>query len=58
MKHSDLSIVVAGDKATEIEYLKEKLNIRDGEYFLINALTGENLDDVVKYLKDKYDNPK
>ena len=40
----------------EIEYLKEKLNIRDEEYFLINALTGENLDKVIYYLKDKYDN--
>ena len=40
----------------EIEYLKEKLNIKDEVYFLINALTGENLDKLVYYLKNKYDN--
>ncbi len=60
-KEGKIQIVILFNKmdlanSDEIEYLKEKLNIRDEEYFLINALTGENLDDVVKYLKDKYDN--
>jgi ethanolamine utilization protein EutP (predicted NTPase) len=60
-KEGKIQIVILFNKmdlanSDEIEYLKEKLNIGDEEFFLINALTGENLDDVVKYLKEKYDN--
>ncbi|GAI98828.1 unnamed protein product, partial [marine sediment metagenome] len=60
-KEGKIQIVILFNKmdlanSDEIEYLKEKLNIRDEEYFLINALTGENIDKVIFYLKDKYDN--
>ena len=60
-KEGKIQIVILFNKmdlanSDEIEYLKEKLNIGDEEYFLINALTGENLDKLIYYLKDKYDN--
>jgi len=38
----------------EIKYLEEKLNISDQEYFLTNALTGENLDKITKFIKSRY----
>jgi len=62
-KEGKIQIVILFNKmdlanSDEIEYLKEKLNIRDDEYFLVNALTGENIDKVIYYLKDKYDNSK
>ena len=39
---------------SEIEYLKDKLSLNEDDYFLTNALTGENLDDIVRYLEIKY----
>ncbi|MHA1670109.1 MAG: NOG1 family protein [Promethearchaeota archaeon] len=41
---------------TEINYLKEKLELNEGEFFITNALTGDNLNKVINYLKQKYDN--
>ncbi|MFX0137879.1 MAG: NOG1 family protein [Candidatus Hodarchaeota archaeon] len=41
-------------KESEILYLKEKLNLIDGQFFLTNALTGENLDILITYLKNRY----
>ncbi|MCJ7647845.1 MAG: 50S ribosome-binding GTPase [Candidatus Lokiarchaeota archaeon] len=41
---------------TEINYLKDKLNLNEGDYFMTNALTGDNLDTLINYLKQKYDN--
>jgi nucleolar GTP-binding protein len=38
----------------EINYIKEKLNLNGKNYFLTNALTGENLDHLIMYLKEKY----
>ena len=38
----------------EIESLKKVLNLKEGEYFLTNALKGENLDKVIDYLKNRY----
>ncbi len=38
----------------EIEYLKRKLQTKNNEFFLTNAMTGENLDKLIAYLKDKY----
>ena len=39
---------------SEIEYIKEKLNLNEQDYFLTNALTGENLDEIVGYLEIQY----
>lgn len=41
-------------KDSEIQYLKEKLNLKESEFYLTNALTGENLDKLVKDLKERY----
>jgi len=41
-------------KESEINYLKESLNLTDDEFYLTNALTGENLDKLIKVLKDRY----
>ena len=41
---------------TEIEYLKNKLNLKQDDYFLTNALTGENLDKIMEYLEQLYKN--
>ena len=40
--------------SSEIEYLKNKLNLKDEGFFLTNALTGENLDKISSYLKERY----
>ena len=41
-------------KDSEIVYLKEKLNLKDDEFYLTNALSGENLDTLINVLKDRY----
>ncbi len=41
---------------TEINYLKEKLNLNEGDFFMTNALTGDNVDKLIFYLKQKYEN--
>ncbi|MFW9874679.1 MAG: NOG1 family protein [Candidatus Thorarchaeota archaeon] len=41
-------------KDSEIIYLKEKLNLKDDEFHLTNALSGENLDKLIDVLKDRY----
>jgi len=38
----------------EIDYIKSKLQLSDEEYFLTNALTGENIDHLILYLKNRY----
>jgi nucleolar GTP-binding protein len=38
---------------SEIDYLIDKLNLTRGEYFLTNALTGENLDQLIIFLKNR-----
>lgn len=43
-------------KNSEIEYLINKLNLRENEFFLTNALTGENLDLIIIELKKRYSN--
>lgn len=40
--------------SSEIEYLEEILNLQGEDYFLTNALTGENLDKISSYLKERY----
>ncbi|MFX1410083.1 MAG: NOG1 family protein [Promethearchaeota archaeon] len=41
-------------KESEIEQLKIKLNLNDNEFYLTNALTGENLDILIKHLEKHY----
>ena len=43
---------LASDK--EINYLKEKAGLNNKNLILTNALTGENLDVIINYLKNKY----
>ncbi|MFX1328556.1 MAG: NOG1 family protein [Promethearchaeota archaeon] len=43
-------------KDSEIEYLSKKLNLKDNDFFLTNALTGENLDQLISELKKRYSN--
>ncbi|MFX1469526.1 MAG: NOG1 family protein [Promethearchaeota archaeon] len=43
-------------KDSEIEYLSKKLNLKDNDFFLTNALTGENLDQLIIELKKRYSN--
>ncbi|MFX1306988.1 MAG: NOG1 family protein [Promethearchaeota archaeon] len=43
-------------KNSEIEYLINKLNLRENEFFLTNALKGENLDLIIIELKKRYSN--
>ena len=40
--------------SSEIDYLKEKINLKEGNYFLTNALSGENLDKITLYLEKRY----
>ena len=43
-------------KDSEIEYLKNKLNLTQNDIILTNALTGENLDRISSFLKKQYVN--
>ena len=38
----------------EIEYIRDKLKLNEPDFFLTNALTGENLDKIVGYLEVQY----
>ncbi|NVM34107.1 MAG: 50S ribosome-binding GTPase [Candidatus Lokiarchaeota archaeon] len=42
-------------KDSEIQYLKEKLNLTDNEFYLTNALTGENMGKLINDLKERYE---
>ena len=41
-------------KDSEIQYLREKLNLNENEFYLTNALSGENLDKLISDLKERY----
>jgi nucleolar GTP-binding protein len=41
-------------KDSEILYLKEKLNLKENQFYLTNALTGENLERLIIDLKKRY----
>lgn len=41
-------------KESEIDFLKEKLNLYDSNLFLTNALTGENIDKIINLLIMRY----
>ena len=58
-KEGKIEIIIVMNKmdlasSNEIEYLKKNLLLKNGEFFLTNALTGENLDKLVTYLKTRY----
>lgn len=38
----------------DINYLRNKLNIKEEDFFLTNALTGENLDKLILYVNKRY----
>ena len=40
--------------SSEIEYLKKQLQIQEEDYYLTNALTGENLDQLISYFNNRY----
>ena len=42
-------------KDSELQYLKGKLNLKDTDFYLTNALTGENIDKLTKDLKVRYE---
>lgn len=42
-------------KDSEIRFLKEKLNLTENEFYLTNALTGENLPKLINDLKERYE---
>jgi len=41
-------------KDSEIVYLRDSLNLQDKEFYLTNALSGENLDKLIDDLKERY----
>jgi nucleolar GTP-binding protein len=41
-------------KESEINYLMEQMNLSETEFYLTNALTGENLEGLIENLKDRY----
>jgi nucleolar GTP-binding protein len=58
-KEGKINILIVFNKmdlasASEIEYLKQKLDINEGEYYLTNALTGENIENIISHLINRY----
>ena len=58
-KDGKIEIIIVFNKKdlanhSEIDYLTENLELREDEYFLTNALTGENLDKICVYLEKRY----
>ncbi|MFX0176797.1 MAG: GTPase, partial [Candidatus Hodarchaeota archaeon] len=58
-KEGKIEIIIVLNKkdlasSSEIDYLKNKLDLKQGEYYLTNALTGENLDQIISLLKVIY----
>ncbi|KKN58964.1 hypothetical protein LCGC14_0546950 [marine sediment metagenome] len=41
-------------KDSEINYLKEKLKLTDNDFYLTNAITGQNLDKLIESIKNRY----
>jgi len=59
-KEGQIEIIVVFNKMdlakdSEITYLKEALNLNDNQFYLINALTGENFDNLILTLKKRYE---
>ena len=60
-KEGQIEIVIVFNKKdlakdSEIEYLKNKLNLTENDFILTNALIGENLDWISSYLRKQYVN--
>ena len=58
-KEEEIQMVIVFNKmdlasSDEIKYLRDKLNINEDEYFLINALSGENLELLREFLTKRY----
>jgi nucleolar GTP-binding protein len=58
-KEGEIQIVIIFNKmdlasSEEIRYLRDKLNITEKDYFLINALSGENLELLRDFLTKRY----
>ena len=58
-KDGKIDIIIVFNKKdlasdSEINYLKEKLNLSGDQIYITNALTGENLDKIISYLKSRY----
>ena len=58
-KEGEIEILIVMNKMdlakdSEIDYLKRKLNLTDEDFYLTNALTGENLDRIIDYFKIRY----
>ncbi len=58
-KEGEIDMIIVLNKidlasSAEINYLEEKLSLDTHDYFLTNALTGENLDKLITYLRKKY----
>jgi len=58
-KEGKIEIIIVFNKMdianqSEIEYLRDKLNLKEGEFFLTNALTGENLKELIAYIRNRY----
>lgn len=59
-KEGQIEIIVVFNKVdlakdSEIAYLKEALNLNDNQFYLTNALTGENFDNLILTLKKRYE---
>jgi len=58
-KEGEIQMVIIFNKmdlasSDEIKYLRDKLNINENEYFLINALSGENLELLKEFVTKRY----
>jgi len=58
-KERKIEIIIVFNKKdlaseTEINYLKNNLKLSNDEFFLTNALTGENLEKIISLLKHRY----
>lgn len=45
-------------KDSEIQFLRDKLKLKENDFYLTNALTGENLDELINDLKVRYERDK
>jgi len=59
IKFEDLDIIPIFNKKdlasqSEISYLQQRLGIEEKDYILTNALTGENLEEILHQLEDKF----
>ena len=43
-------------KTSEIDYLRNKLNLGEDQFIITNALTEENLDRIISNIKSRYVN--